>query len=105
MVHNGKEFFVQRNLAANTFEMYGRDYVGKFVYSMTDVVMSKVEEGAMFNPLLKLTQDEATMLMTELWNAGVRPNNGEGNPGHVGALKAHLEDMRKIAFSYIDLQK
>lgn len=37
-------------------------------------------------------------LMDALWSAGIRPSNGEGNVGQIGAMKAHLEDMRALVF-------
>lgn len=36
--------------------------------------------------------------MDALWSAGIRPSNGEGNVGQIGAMKAHLEDMRALVF-------
>ncbi len=42
-------------------------------------------------------------LMDSLWQAGVRPRD-VGTPGHLAATTKHLEDMRTIAFSRLDLQ-
>lgn len=48
-------------------------------------------------PSITLSIEDAIQLMTELWNAGVRPA-GVGTVGEIAALKHHLEDMRKLVF-------
>ena len=40
----------------------------------------------------------AKRLIDALWDAGVRPSNGEGSAGQLGATERHLEDMRKLVF-------
>jgi hypothetical protein len=49
-------------------------------------------------PTMSLTKDEATNLLDALWNIGIRPSNGEGSAGQLGATERHLEDMRKLVF-------
>ncbi len=51
-------------------------------------------------PTMRLDQDEAQMLMNQLWATGLRPINGEGNPGHLGAVGDHLKDMRMLVNHY-----
>jgi hypothetical protein len=43
--------------------------------------------------------------MDTLWAAGVRPSDGEGSVGRVGALERHLADMRAISFAKINVEK
>jgi hypothetical protein len=52
---------------------------------------------------VKLRFDEAQQLMDELWRAGVRPAATEASVGALAAVKYHLEDMRRIAFSRNDV--
>lgn len=40
----------------------------------------------------------AQQLMDDLWAAGVRPTEGQGSAGQIGAVQAHLADMRKLVF-------
>lgn len=42
-----------------------------------------------------LERKELEALMDELWNAGIRPSNGEGSVGVIGAMKAHITDLQK----------
>ena len=50
------------------------------------------------NPLLILEEDQAQQLMDALWAGGLRPTEGHGSAGQIGAVERHLEDMRKIVF-------
>ena len=48
--------------------------------------------------MVSLRPDEAQQFMDELWRAGIRPSEGAGSVGQLGAVKAHLEDMRTLVF-------
>ena len=52
-----------------------------------------------------LNASEAQLLMTTLWEAGVRPATGEGSSGQLAAVEKHLADMRQIAFAKINVPK
>lgn len=56
-------------------------------------------------PVMSLSKESVQSLMDELWSCGVRPSNGDGNVGQLAATKAHLEDMRKMVFDFMDLKK
>jgi hypothetical protein len=43
--------------------------------------------------------------MDELWMLGFRPERGELSVGQVAATEKHLQDMRTIAFSTLEIQK
>jgi hypothetical protein len=45
-----------------------------------------------------LTAEAAQELMESLWNAGIRPSQAAGSVGQLGAVEAHLRDMRHLAF-------
>jgi hypothetical protein len=49
-------------------------------------------------PLLTLTDNEATALIDELWRAGVRPSE-HGSAGQLAATERHLADMRRLVFT------
>lgn len=50
------------------------------------------------SPFLILEEDQAQALMDALWKGGLRPTEGHGSAGQIGAIEKHLEDMRKIVF-------
>lgn len=55
-------------------------------------------EGIQPQPCFNLKGDEAQQLMDELWRAGIRPTEGAGSVGQLGAVQEHLKDMRTLVF-------
>lgn len=98
-------------------EPYGLGYALHFVELNEDgsrsvaecVTVRRVTNGESAGPMMAFPQGEfgnATLqsLMDELWNIGVRPKD-IGTAGHLAATKEHLEDMRAIAFSKLEVPK
>jgi hypothetical protein len=54
--------------------------------------------GAFATESFHLDERGAQEMMNELWRLGVRPTDGSGSTGHLGALENHLADLRKIIF-------
>jgi hypothetical protein len=54
-------------------------------------------------PAFTLTNDDAQVMIDELWRAGLRPTEGNGSAGAMAAQGKHLDDMRKIAFNGLGL--
>lgn len=75
------------------------------VTALTSVAMSGVEEGSVINPFIIMTKQSAQSLMDELWNCGVRPTTESVGTGEILAVKYHLEDMRDIVKSLMELKK
>jgi hypothetical protein len=73
--------------------------IAKLVFEDYDAPFSDVE------PTARLKKEEIQGLMDNLWAIGIRPSNGEGNAGQLGATEKHLEDMRKIAFKGLGMDK
>ena len=63
------------------------------------------KEAFYHNPTFNLTPENAQELMDSLWAAGIRPTEGSGSAGSMLATQKHLEDMRTIAFSKINIDK
>lgn len=51
-------------------------------------------------PTLRLGHEAAQELFDDLWNAGFRPNKGEGTAAHVDAMREHLADLRRLVFDH-----
>lgn len=49
-------------------------------------------------PTIRVSPEDAQQFMDELWRVGIRPTEGAGSVGQLGAVKAHLEDMRTLVF-------
>lgn len=76
---------------------------GRLVADPIYFTMSEHKPGIMRKPTFQLEMDEAQKLMQSLWEAGIRPNHGEGASGHLDSVKYHLEDMRKLVFNPLTL--
>ena len=71
----------------------------------TNVTLEYKQPGFVVEPTFRLGNEEAQDLLNDLWNAGFRPNCGTGNAGQLQATEKHLDDMRKIAFSNLDIEE
>jgi hypothetical protein len=62
-----------------------------------EIIMRRYEKGVMLGaPAMHLHTRQSQQLMDELWSAGVRPTEGHGSTGQIGATVKHLDDMRTI---------
>ena len=62
-----------------------------------EVIFEELPEGFEILPTGKMSHQEATELMDELWSCGIRPTQ-EGTAGQLKATERHLSDMRKLVF-------
>lgn len=65
----------------------------------------EVPEGAPLDPTFSLDRPEAQELMDMLWSCGLRPTQGKGSEGQLGAVERHLADMRAIAFNKLEIKQ
>jgi hypothetical protein len=49
---------------------------------------------------LHIREQDAQMLMDELWQCGLRPSEGSGSAGAMAATQEHLKDMRRLVFDF-----
>ena len=62
-----------------------------------NMVFEPVPDHIYVEPTMTVSPETAQNLFDELWRAGLRPLDGTGNGGHIGALERHLDDMRILA--------
>lgn len=63
------------------------------------LTMVPFEEGCyLADPTMRMTTEEAQMLIDELWRCGLRPSEGTGSAGSLAATERHLKDMQRITF-------
>lgn len=92
------EFIVYMNPAYGQYDLLiGQRAEGDRWVISGPLTMERKEPGAYSEPTMRLNPEDAQRLMDALWGAGVRPNNGEGSVGQIGAMQKHLDDMRAIA--------
>jgi hypothetical protein len=94
------DFRVERVVWSDLYDVYARVQSDGQARALSAEVIREetVPAGGMWPKFLSLDSADAQSLMNALWNAGLRPANGESSMAHVDAMKAHLQDMRKIAF-------
>ena len=66
------------------------------------LTMCEVTEGEHISePTMRLKNQEAQMLIDELWRCGLRPSEGSGSAGSLAATERHLRDMQTIAMGLL----
>jgi hypothetical protein len=69
----------------------------------TEIVFKDVDSHEMMPPCpIQLSRIEAQELIDALWASGLRPTEGKGTAGLTEAMKAHIDDLRHIAFKHIN---
>lgn len=69
----------------------------------TEIVFKDVSINEMMPPCpIQLSRPEAQELIDALWASGLRPTEGKGTAGLTEAMKAHIDDLRHIAFKHIN---
>lgn len=99
-----KQWLAERSVAWRTINLYLRIDGSKKSQSwlatgLTFTPLTPENQCFQPEPLMRLEQEEAQLLMDELWRAGIRPTEGQGSAGMMGAVQKHLEDMRALAFA------
>lgn len=98
-------FSIQYNPMNGTFDLFGtvRDGERRGVLKYPEYSLKEHEPGTYLDPTLRLQPEQAQRLMDELWRAGLRPNDGDGGPAQVNALRLHLNDMRAIVAAKLNV--
>ena len=63
-----------------------------------------ISENAEMKPLILMRNDQAQVLMDDLWNAGIRPTEGAGTAGAMRAAEHHIADLRRVAFKALGIE-
>lgn len=82
-------------------------YVTRGTMYAADIEWEDVEvmEGNHRPPTFVLDPDAVQHLMDSLFAAGFRPSAAAGSAGQRDALERHLDDMRTIAFTKLEIEK
>lgn len=105
MNNTRKEIHIERRFGSRDFALHllqfdnntGVPMVG-VAQDMRLLTITPEIEGMEHPPLMHLSADECQQFMDELWRAGIRPTEGAGSVGQLGAVQRHLEDMRSLVF-------
>ena len=71
------------------------------VSACTSISMKLIEDGEEVDPVFTISFPEAVGLMTDLWNAGIRPEGVDlADSKTLLAVQAHLNDARMYAVAF-----
>ena len=70
-----------------------------------EVIMRPVAQGCEIPRAMVLRNEEAQVLMDDLWNSGIRPTEGAGTAGAMRAAERHIADLRAVAFKTLGIEQ
>ena len=97
---NNLKLYISRDLMFDGYQVFAKE--GEDVVTQLIVSKEPFESGTAYGPCTILTDEHAQKLLQALWDAGLRPNNGESSLAHIEAMKYHLEDMRELVWKFIN---
>lgn len=104
-IHTLKVVAFSRHPFMRNVELYIRGYGFKEgVYDLKSVEWQEVSYSESPTESFILSYETAQELMNSLWECGLRPAQGMGSVGQLETMKDHLEDMRKIAFKFLEIR-
>jgi hypothetical protein len=105
MIDSLTEIAVVLNPMWGAYDLYliSRDGV-RTIARPAQIIFEDTEPGVFHEPYMRLSYEVAQRLIDQLWQAGLRPNNGEGSLANVEALRQHLNDMRAIVASRLEVK-
>lgn len=87
--------------------LFVEEFDGTNFYTADPLIMQK-REYEFYKPSLptcNISVTSAQQLIDDLWQAGLRPSEGTGSAGQLAATQKHLEDMRSLTFSKLNVEK
>ena len=94
------DFFFNQDWCRDGFSLWvGRRGCRGDLSVARNVRFDPIAEGvSLGDPTFILRQEAAQKLFQSMYDAGLRPANGEGSAGQLGATERHLADMRRLVF-------
>lgn len=108
MIRQGHRLRVERDLFGyDDFRFYLLDHDENGQRLLAEQIhYTPIEPGSPASaPTFSLHGDAAQQLIDALWQAGLRPTQGRQSEGVTAAQARHLEDMRALAFTKLNVEK
>ena len=88
----------------DVINLFGKEIIGRQRKYIEPVTWKERESpNQALKPFLELEKHHAQKLMDDLWDCGLRPSEGSGSAGALKKTENHLQDMRIIAFSKLEI--
>lgn len=98
------KFYTERNFRGNCVELHIAREEGNALACATAITFTPLAADEMAPAAaLRLSGQEAQMLIDAMWDAGLRPSEGSGSAGAMLATQNHLADMRKLVAKQLDV--
>jgi len=101
------QFYAQNKQWYDGVELFARFIGGQKHWAYARPVVFETEdtedEALIPQPFMVIDRSAAQSLIDELWGCGFRPSDGTGSAGQLKATENHLEDMRRIAFKFVEV--
>jgi len=101
---NKSKWYCGYNPSQRAYELFLTIKNNNIEYFATDITLIERTAVSYMEPILTLEEDQAQQLMDALWAGGLRPTEGHGSAGQLGATERHLADMRKLAFQALGIK-
>lgn len=103
---NRFDWYVRQDFSFDGVAFYAKSPEGeRREYLTATLTVNPHEPGMWTEPTMRLSREEAQQLMNGLWQEGFRPKDGAGALAHVETLKAHLDDLRTVAWHALKITK
>jgi len=100
------DFFVEKRPFRNSFELaFLQKLPSGRVAVAQPLVLTEIEEGLIIEPFVTIDYEVAQSLIDDLWRCGLRPSECHGSAGQLGATERHLNDIKKILFHHLNIDK
>jgi len=99
---NNIKLHVERSPAMRNYQFWliqRNQMSGKIYYGKTVEMIEAEDKGEYYPATFMLDEEEAQIFFDELWRDGHRPTEIKESGG---AQSKHLEDMRRIAFQFLE---
>jgi hypothetical protein len=86
--------------------IHSHDDMGRLSYA-TNIEMKDLPEGYLpqDEARIVLREEDAKILMNELWNTGIRPSEQRDRSETLNAKDQHINDLRKVLDAFIQLKE
>ena len=101
------KWLAHRSIYSDSTDLVLVDYFGDKMAVAKPVELLMVTQDAnlvIAEPTFRLRGDQGQSLMQALWDAGLRPNDGEGSGAEVKALRQHIAFAEHVAKSLLPVK-
>jgi len=103
-IYNSLDLWCHRSPVQVCYDFYlgRRDREQNKVFA-AEIILKEVSPATLNPASFQLDPDAAQMLMDTMWQAGLRPSDGQASTGQLKATELHLQDTRNLNAQLLDV--